>query len=163
MYAYIAPYVSITIGGWTSDKTALVRVTAASVSPVAVAEIAIPTEGINVSGFQKGMVVGIYMGYREKGVWPVFSGKLEDISSERELIFYAKARMETLRQTRITKAFTDAVPQEVIKYSLAKAGITDYALSAKVFSRKHHFIVKDLTVIQVIKLVNKTWEVDWPF
>jgi hypothetical protein len=163
MYAYIAPYVTVNIEGWNTNKPARVRVTAGSANPVAVAEIAIPSEGVDVSGFSKNMAVAIYMGYREKGVWPVFSGKVDDISSERELIIYAKDRMETLRQTRITKAFVDTVPQEVIKYSLAKAAAGDYALSGKAFPRKHHFIVKDLTVIQAIKLANKTWGVDWPF
>jgi hypothetical protein len=163
MYAYIAPCVSINIGGWTTDKTDRAKVTAGSANPVAVAEIAVPVEGVDVAGFQKGMPVTVYMGYREKGVWPVFSGKVEDIASERELVIYAKDRMETLRQTRITKAFTDAVPKEVIKYALAKAGVNDYALSAKAFPRKHNFIAKDLTAIQVIKLVNKTWGINWDF
>jgi hypothetical protein len=163
MYAYIAPYVSVNIGGWLTDKTSRVRVTSSCLNPVDVAEVVIPTEGVKSVDIARGAPVVICMGYREKGVWPVFSGKVEDVAAERELVVYARDMMEMLRQTRITKSFVDTVPQEVLKYSLTKAGVKDYTLDKHIFPRKHHFIVKDLTVIQAIKLVNSTWSAERPF
>lgn len=164
MYEYIAPYVSAQIGPWITMKPISVDVFSSRMNPIDTATIELPAEGMGSADFTKGMPVAISMGYREKGVWPVFSGTVMDVSANRVIRIMAKDQMETLRQTKITKSFVDAGPREIIKYSLLYAGIEDYQLSEKILPRRHHYISKALSVIQLINQINRTWELDdWNF
>ncbi|MCM0757342.1 hypothetical protein M7775_02010 [Sporomusa sphaeroides DSM 2875] len=160
MYEYIAPYVSVQIGPWATTKTVSVEVHSSRINPIDTANIVIPTEGIGTADITKGMPVEIHMGYREKGLWPVLSGKVMDVSTSRVIQVQAKDSMETLRQTRITKAFVDAVPREIIKYALLTAGIESHILNDKILPRRHHYVSKALTVIQLINHINRTWALE---
>lgn len=163
MYEYIAPFVNVTVGPWTTNKTGKVKVISSSINPVDTAEISIPAEGVEVSSIVKDMNVITFMGYREKGTWPVFAGKVFDISWGRNVIIYAKDMMEFLKKTTITKSFVDASPQEIVKYALMKVGISNFTLDNTQLPLKHHFVVKNLNVIQLIKYINQSWGLDWKY
>lgn len=163
MYEYIAPFVSARIGGWLTNKTSKVKVVSSRVNPIDTAQISIPAEGIEMTAIQKGMNVLIEMGYREKGTWPVFTGKVVDVSYGRDVVIYAKDMMEFIKRTKITKSFVDASAQEIVKYALAKAGIEDFTLDDQPLPLKHHFVARGLNVIQLVKYVNQSWGLDWKY
>ena len=163
MDEFISPSAMATIGPWQTNKLASVKVVSSRINPVDTAEIVIPIEGIGAGDFAKGMMVEVLLGYREKGLWPAFSGRVADTSFGRTATIYGRDSMDDLRQIIITRSFVDAVPQDIIQYALAQAGITNFLLTTKLLPRRHHFIARGITVIQLLKLVNRTWGLTWAF
>lgn len=162
MIEYISPCAEIEIGPWDINRIIGFDVTSSCINPVDIAEIRIPIDD-TVSAITKGMTVDIYQGYKEKGIWQLFSGTVVDVSKQQVITLYCKDRMKNLLGTKIIKAFTNVSPQEIVKFALMQAGITTFKLSSKQLARRHSFIANGINVVQVIKLVNKTWGLDWEY
>lgn len=164
MFEYIAPVSVAVIGPWASRKLQSVKIVSSRLNPTDTAEIYLPSGGVATGAIKKGMPVNLSLGYIEKGLWTAYSGAVEDISWGRIIAIYCRDKMERLRQTKITQSFIDATPQDVLQFALRQAGIEQVTLSSQVLPRKHHFIACGVSVIQLIKLVNSTWELeDWAF
>lgn len=65
-----------------------------------------------------------------------------------------------LMRTRITATFVDSTPQDVIRYGLEMAGITDYQLSAAYYPVCRSMPVYNASILDLIALVNKKWGID---
>ncbi|MDR3561911.1 MAG: hypothetical protein P4N59_10820 [Negativicutes bacterium] len=164
MFEYVAPYATVAVGPWVTNKTSQIQVFSSRINALDTATISIPSEGVELGSITKGMPVSVEMGYREKGLWPTFSGKVFDVSSGRTVDLYCKDHMEDLRTTFITQTFVNASPQDIVKYGLIKAGVTDFQLGSTQLAKRHHFVASNLNVIQLIKMVNRTWNLtDWAF
>jgi hypothetical protein len=163
MIEYIAPAFEIIIGDLEVKKIESFQVRSSRTNPIDCAEINI--DALDLSGtIAKGQPVQIWQGYREKGLWPVFSGSVADTQSKRLFTVYCKDAMEQLRHQTITRSFVDTQPRDVIQYVLGVCGVSNYKLSARTLPRKHTFILAGKNGIEAIKLVNRSWGLDdWRF
>lgn len=159
MIEYIAPYYKIEIGSKEIKKIHSLEVISSRVTPVDIAEIEIPYVKHD---FQTGQEIIISQGYKSKGIWQLFKGTIKNISNKSKVKFFCKDYMDKLRDIKINKSFIDCTPQEILKYSLGKAGV-NYILTSKSFRKKHHFIVRNKDVITMVKLINQTWELEYDF
>lgn len=160
---FMAPQAKIILGPWLARKVHKVQVISSRVNPIDLASVEIPIEGVALDAIAKNMEIQIFLGYREYGVWPVFSGFVDDVSWGPKVYIKAKDGMEKLRSTPIVQTFVDTQPREVMRYSLDKAGVTDYQISEQLQSLRHYFVVPGINVLQVQKLLNETWKLKWEF
>lgn len=160
---FMAPQADILVGPWLTRKVNRVRVVSSRKNPVDLATIEIPIEGVALDSITKGMAVDIRLGYREYGVWPIFSGVVEDVNWGTVVTISCKDGMEKLRETKIVQTFVDTQPREILKFCFNKAGITDFAISDQELPLRHYFVVGNQNVLQVQKLINQTWKLDWEF
>ena len=65
-----------------------------------------------------------------------------------------------LMRTRITATFVDSTPQDIIRYGLELAGITDYQLADTYYPACVSMPVYNASVLELIALVNKKWNID---
>lgn len=158
MIEYISPFYRVEIGNWKVLKAHRFDVYSGRATPVDLAEIELAE--VPPGAIQKGMAVNIWQGYREKGLWQIFSGSVVDLSAQKALTIYCKDQAERLRTTFITQAFSDIIPQEIVKFCLQRAGVTNYRLSARSFTPRHAFVVSGKNVLNVLRLVSQTWGLD---
>jgi hypothetical protein len=163
MIEYIAPAFKIVIGDLEVKKIESFQVYSSRLNPVDCAEINLDALGLS-GPIAKGQSVEIWQGYREQGLWPVFTGSVVDTQSKRIYTVKCKDAMEQLRRQTITKSFVDAQPRDIIKYILNVYGVSNYRLSNEILSNKHTFILAGKTGIEGIKLINRSWGLDdWRF
>lgn len=105
--------------------------------------------------------IKILLGYNQE-LNEIFSGYLtKSGSSKNEVIF--KDKMIFLENTEITNTFLDVTPQEILKYSLDLAGITDYKLSEEIYSSKNIFPVYQKNIISLLNEINTNWNINNKF
>ena len=68
-----------------------------------------------------------------------------------------KDGMFILEETTINKVFLDTTPQEIVKYFLAQAGITDMKLSSTVYQTRKRVPICSLSALKGINAVNAAW------
>ena len=68
--------------------------------------------------------------------------------------------MIKLERIIVKGTFIDCTPQDVIRYVLVQAGITDYRLSDSEYGKKDTFIVNKQNGIKTITQVNSMWGID---
>lgn len=71
--------------------------------------------------------------------------------------------MMKLERVSVKASFTGCAPQDIIKYVLAQAGITDYCLSDAVYGAKDVLVVDRCSGVKTIEQVNSTWGIDNDF
>lgn len=65
-----------------------------------------------------------------------------------------------LMRTRITATFVDSRPQDIIRYGLERAGVTNYQLADAYHPACVSMPVYNASVLDLIALVNKKWDID---
>ena len=161
-FQFMAPQADILIGPWLTRKVQQVRVISSRKNPVDLAMIEIPIDGVEVNSIAKGMPVDIRLGYREHGVWQVFTGVVTDVKWGPMVKIEAKDGMEKLRETPIKQTFVDTQPREVLKFCFQKAGV-NFEICSDEKPLKHYFVAGNCNVLQVQKRVCQTWGLDWEF
>lgn len=165
MIPYIAPYWSITIGNYKVEKMVSFDVFSARKSPTDHAEIKLPLEGLDLNSIKKDDQVIIHQGYREQGLWRIFKGTVDNIEPDKESVMvFASDQMKKLKK-KISKAFIQVSPQEIIKYGLMAAGVDNYILGSSSFPPLPGFTAANESVISLFKRINKSWKAleDWDF
>lgn len=71
--------------------------------------------------------------------------------------------MIKLERITVKQTFINCTPQDIIRYILTQAGITDYLLSDKEYGKKDTFIVSEQDGIKTIAQVNSIWGIDNDF
>lgn len=82
-------------------------------------------------------------------------------SSQNEIIL--KDAMILLEDTYITNTFLQVTPQEILRFCLYKAGISDMRISSKVYPKKATIPIVRKNVIDVIKSIHNIWKIQEPF
>lgn len=160
---FMAPQSEAYIGPWKTQKIHEIKVISSRNNPIDLASIQIPSAGVAIDAITKGMPVNIFMGYREHGLWPVFSGVVDDVNWGEIVTIRAKDGMQFLKETMITQTFVDVQPREIMRFCLTKAQVSQYEISMEELPRKHYFVAAGQNVLQVQKLLNQTWGLDWEF
>lgn len=164
MFEYISPTAELVIGDQRLIRLQAAEVISSRMHPIDTAEIRLDIADYPADLATVGQAVQLWLGYRDKGLWPVFSGEIVDLSVKRVAVISARDAMERLRQIRITKTFLNSQPQEIIKFVLNRAGLTDAVLSGQTLPQKHTFVLAGANGIEAVKLVNRSWDlVDWRF
>ncbi|MGE5606889.1 MAG: hypothetical protein ACM3YE_14530 [Bacteroidota bacterium] len=160
---FIAPYHRVNIGDFTVKRLDSLEIVSSRINPCDLARISLDCLEVNPEDFHKDDPVNVSLGYQEIGTWKVFDGFVQDPSKKRIIDLFCKDRMVRLG-AKITKTFVNATPQEIISFGLRAAGIDQFILSSRYLNQRHLFVAKDITVIDLIKLVNRTWNLDdWAF
>lgn len=71
--------------------------------------------------------------------------------------------MIKLDRISVKASFTGCTPQDIIKYVLAQAGITEYFLSGAIYDTKDVLVVDRCSGVKTIEQVNSTWGIDNDF
>lgn len=71
--------------------------------------------------------------------------------------------MIKVERTEVKGTFISCTPQDVIRYVLTQAGITEYQLSKEDYGKKGRFIVNKTDGIKTIAQVNTAWGIDNDF
>ncbi|MEF2968363.1 serine/arginine repetitive matrix protein 2 [Paenibacillus sp. M1] len=82
-------------------------------------------------------------------------------SNQHEIVL--KDEMILLEETIITNTFLQTTPQEILKFCLNKAGVTDMRISSKVYPKKPTVPVFRKNVISVIETIHSIWKIQEPF
>jgi hypothetical protein len=164
MFEYLVPVVEIQIGDFLVRRTVELRLVTGRANPVDRARIVLPVQGLDPSVVELDAPVQIRAGYREKGLWPLFTGTVCDLAWSQQVRLLCKDRMDSLRSVRITQAFVDATPKDVVSKVLDVAGVTNRQISDSVQDRRHYYVLSGQNAIESIRLVNRSWGLeDWAF
>lgn len=168
MIEYIAPNFQVMIGQmegrpagrpyYEVSKIRQIEVFSSMLQPLDRAEIEIDNIAGSSSLFQEYDAVTIKLGYKEKGLYLVFSGTVKDIATGRRIIITAHDRARLLKETTITQAFRDVTYQNIIKFGLKRAGVSQMQLYSGNAARLHYFIADNKSVIVIINLLSRRIE-----
>jgi len=128
--------------------------------PADVCEFAL-RKGLPDLGLMKDTTIEIWGGYDLNQSWLLFSGYVTDPRAPR---FLCKDEAVKLFGTPIVQTFMDVAPQDVIRFGLRRAGVTDFNLDATAYPRKARFVASE-NVSDLVRRVNTTWGLkhDWYF
>ncbi|WP_032122046.1 hypothetical protein [Clostridium amazonitimonense] len=74
-----------------------------------------------------------------------------------------KDAMLLLEETQITNTFLDATPQEILRFCLNKAGISNMKISSKMYQKKRIIPIFKKNVISVIEEIHSIWKIKEKF
>lgn len=111
-------------------------------------------------GIAKGDEMSIYLGY--SGIMEeVFTGYVSSpynrAQGKNEIL--AKDEMQRLEEVTISETFLDVTPQEIVRYLLAVAGITNFQISQEVYQPKKVVPVAQKNGIQVLEEIRRLWQI----
>lgn len=111
-------------------------------------------------GIAKGDEMSIYLGY--SGIMEeVFTGYVSSpynrAQGKNEIL--AKDEMQRLETVTISETFLDVTPQEIVRYLLASAGITNFQISQEVYQPKKVVPVAQKNGIQVLEEIRRLWQI----
>jgi hypothetical protein len=162
---FFYPEINIQIGNYSFNEGVELDVYSSRESYFDWAKISFSHKMVEIMNFNKMDKAIIKLGYN--GAFRnVFCGYVKnsvniDMASDDEIIL--KDEMLKLEETKINEIFLDADPQEIIKFGLEKAGITDFKLSKKAFSKKNMVVISERNVINLIKQVHSIWDINLDF
>lgn len=115
-------------------------------------------------GIAKGDEMSIYLGY--SGIMEeVFTGYVSSpynrAQGKNEIL--AKDEMQRLETVTISETFLDVTPQEIVRYLLASAGITNFQISQEVYQPKKVVPVAQKNGIQVLEEIRRLWQIQKRF
>ncbi len=115
-------------------------------------------------GIAKGDEMSIYLGY--SGIMEeVFTGYVSSpynrAQGKNEIL--AKDEMQRLEGVTISETFLDVTPQEIVRYLLEVAGISNFQISQEVYQPKKVVPVAQKTGIQVLEEIRRLWQIQKRF
>lgn len=118
--------------------------------------------GLPDLGLAKDSAVEIAISYNLEQKWTVFSGYVVEAQTTR---FVCKDEGIKLFRSEIIQTFLDATPQDIIRFGLRKAGISEMKLDSKPYPTKPRFIASGENISELVRRVNTTWGInnDWYF
>lgn len=138
-----------------------VRVSADRHSPIARAEVVLDRDFEGQVSIGQDLVV--CMGYRGQALHRVFRGRVREVTPGRCITMVAQDRMRDLADVRIRQAFRNVTIHEVLTWCFERAGVNSYRASGAFLPRRHHFIVADETVLDILRRAIETWSVSWDY
>ena len=115
-------------------------------------------------GITKGDEMSIYLGY--SGIMEeVFTGYVSSpynrAQGKNEIL--AKDEMQRLEGVTISETFLDVTPQEIVRYLLEVAGISNFQISQEVYQPKKVVPVAQKNGIQVLEEIRRLWQIQKRF
>lgn len=115
-------------------------------------------------GIAKGDEMSIYLGY--SGIMEeVFTGYVSSpynrAQGKNEIL--AKDEMQRLEEVTISETFLDVTPQEIVRYLLEVAGISNFQISQEVYQPKKVVPVAQKNGIQVLEEIRRLWQIQKRF
>ena len=115
-------------------------------------------------GIAKGDEMSIYLGY--SGIMEeVFTGYVSSpynrAQGKNEIL--AKDEMQRLEGVTISDTFLDVTPQEIVRYLLEVAGISNFQISQEVYQPKKVVPVAQKNGIQVLEEIRRLWQIQKRF
>ena len=115
-------------------------------------------------GIAKGDEMSIYLGY--SGIMEeVFTGYVSSpynrAQGKNEIL--AKDEMQRLEGVTISETFLDVTPQEIVRYLLEGAGISNFQISQEVYQPKKVVPVAQKNGIQVLEEIRRLWQIQKRF
>lgn len=108
--------------------------------------------------------MSIYLGY--SGIMEeVFTGYVSSpynqAQGKNEIL--AKDEMQRLEEVTISETFLDVTPQEIVRYLLEVAGISNFQISQEVYQPKKVVPVAQKNGIQVLEEIRRLWQIQKRF
>ena len=115
-------------------------------------------------GIAKGDEMSIYLGY--SGIMEeVFTGYVSSpynrAQGKNEIL--AKDEMQRLEGVTISETFLDVTPQEIVRYLLEVAGISNFLISQEVYQPTKVVPVAQKNGIQVLEEIRRLWQIQKRF
>lgn len=162
MHPLVAPAWKIAVGEWQVGKMLRFDVYSSRVNPADTAEVVLPKQGFPVEQVRQGQELRIWQGYRGVGLWLVFAGTLTSVEPG-ETVLLRATDASTKLAAKIAQGFSNVIPQEIFRYCLERAGVTEYRLTARRLAARPSFVARG-TVAHVLRQVCQVWgTTDWAF
>lgn len=162
--ALFYPDIRIDIGGYTFTQGVQLEINSSKTSYFDWASIRFTHEFQEEINIRNRALAQIALGY---------SGELQDVFSGYVVQPYNQAsaadeillrdRMILLEETEITCTFRAATPQEIIRYCLGRAGVTKMQVASTLYQAKEIVSIVRKNVIEVIKEVQRIWNITTTF
>lgn len=150
-----APIWRVTAGDYSVVRLHQFEVTSSRLAPVDLAQLRVPTVGLQ--GVEPGAPLTIEQGYRESGLWQIFTGTVRRTERQGdETIVHGADPMAPIVRHKVSRAFTGATPQEILRWALNETGTTAYQLSARRYPPRDRFVAEG-TVGSVLAAVAAAW------
>lgn len=153
------PLIKLKIASFELNTGVEAEITSSQESYSDWAKITITENLLSQMNLKKEDLVDVEIGY-EGQYYNVFSGDIAGINSN---ILICNDDMKKLEKTFITNTFIDCVPQEVVNYCLAKAQVSSKEISSDNFSVRSSMPVVNQNCVDVLKLLNKLWKINYKF
>lgn len=157
------PCAELNIGGSTVVKRqfATLDIWLSRKEPSDICEFSL-NNGLPDMGLEKDVALDIIISYNQEQKWTVFSGYVVEPRGTR---FLCKDEGVKLFRTEVVQTFLDAAPQDIIRFGLRKAGISDMSLDPTSYSPKARFMASGENASELVRRVNATWDIenDWYF
>ncbi|MBM4394355.1 MAG: hypothetical protein FJ087_01540 [Deltaproteobacteria bacterium] len=161
MNEYGTPDIQVTIGGQVMPAIASVSVVADRRTPIARAEIELDRDRDAASDVTEQDPLEVALGFRGQVLRRVFRGRVHGTGPERLVGVTALDRMRELQGVRIRQAWRNANAQDVLAWSMRKAGVESFRLGAVQTSARHLFIAANEGFVDVVRRVRDAWSLDW--
>lgn len=159
MEKLLYPNYKISIGNYILSKGIKFDVYSAKDSYYDWAKLTVLDQLLEVLTLNKNDSVNIKIGYDEK-FWDVFSGSIEkDLKKD----FVCKDNMLKLKEIKLTETFLNTDPIEIIKFGVARAGISNVQMKQVTFAKRPRFLVANKSILEMITQAHKTWDIDEKF
>lgn len=157
------PQIKANVGGYSLQKGIEIETSSSVDSYYDWAKIKFTEQFQGNVSFNKKDPALIYLGY-SNNFNQVFKGYVQKSysqSNSNEVLM--KDDMLLLEETEITNTFMDTTPQEMLKYCLNKAGISEFKLADTTYPSKAVVPVRTKNVINTINQIHSTWGIEQKF
>lgn len=154
------PQICAEVGGYVFEEGIEIQICSAKASRSDWAKVRFTREFETKIQLEQAADAEIRMGY--SGVLDeVFQGYVAKRWTGGEIVL--KDEMLVLESTGICETFQDAVPQEIIRFVLARCGITQMRLSEEVYPQRRLVPIPKQSAVAAIETVNAAWGLQIPF
>lgn len=158
------PGIGVQIGAYSSKKGIEIETCSDAESYFDWAKIRFTDPYQTQIGIAKGDEMSIYLGY--SGIMEeVFTGYVSSpynrAQGKNEIL--AKDEMQRLEGVTISETFLDVTPQEIVRYLLEVAGISNFQISQEVYQPKKVVPVAQKNGIQVLEEIRRLWQIQKRF
>ena len=154
------PQICAELGGYVFEEGIEIQVSSAKGSRSDWAKVRFTKEFENEIQLVQGADAMIQMGYG--GVLDeVFQGYVAQGITGGEIVL--KDEMLILEATKICETFQDATPQDIIRFILARCGITQMRLSEEAYPQRRLVPIPLQSAAAAIEAVNAAWGIQNPF
>lgn len=149
------PWWTVDIGDYQLSRVHRFEVISSRLALVDTASIEIPVGLIPEP--TAGTEAVVQQGYRGTGHWELLAGTVRRVERRGDnLVVSAWDPMGPLLRRQVSRAFTGATPQEVLRWVLTEAGVTQFRLTGRRYPSKPRFVASG-TVGQVVASIGLAW------
>lgn len=158
----ISPEFRISIGEYEITEGIQVECFSSRSAQMDWCKLTLDEELLDVLSFQDMDVAEVELGY-DDDFDTLISGYARQIESDYSGEIFIKDDMMKLERVTIKDTFVECTPQDIVRYILVQAGITDYILSDVNYEKKQVVAIDQKNGIKAIQEISAVWGIQVSF